>query len=111
MRWAGCSSASSIVLHEGSGVDSTVGWLMLTGAFAAVANASFGLISVMALGYSPAAAVLLSALGATLFVAYRSYASLRRHYSHLVSLRGYTESLGTAIALAGCCARSCAEGT
>jgi diguanylate cyclase (GGDEF)-like protein len=89
----------AIVLHTGSGVDGTAGWLILTGALAAVANASFALISVMALGYSPAAAVLLSALGATLFLAYRSYASLRRHYSHLVSLRGYTESLGSAIAL------------
>ena len=89
----------AIALHEGGGVDSTTGWLMLTGAIAAVANASFALISVMVLGYSPVAAVLVSVLGATLLVAYRSYASLRRHYSHLVSLRGYTESLGTATAL------------
>jgi diguanylate cyclase (GGDEF)-like protein len=89
----------AIALHERDGVDNRVGWLVLTGAIAAIANASFALISVMVLGYSPAAAVLLSALGATLFVAYRSYASLRRHYAHLVSLRGYTASLGSAIAL------------
>ena len=97
----------AIVLHEGGGVDSTVGWLMLTGAVAAVANASFALISVMVLGYSPVAAVLVSVLGATLLVAYRSYASLRRHYSHLVSLRGYTESLGTATALEDVASQPC----
>jgi diguanylate cyclase (GGDEF)-like protein len=87
-----------IALHGGGGEGSAVGWLMLTGAVAAVTNASFALVSVIALSYSPAAAVLLSCLGATLFLAYHSYASLRRHYSHLLLLRGYTESIGNAIA-------------
>jgi diguanylate cyclase (GGDEF)-like protein len=88
----------AIWLFQGEYDGRQVGWLTLTGALAAVANASFALVAVLLASVAPAATALLAGIGAMMFAAYRAYASLRRRHADLEVLQEYTAALGRTFA-------------
>jgi diguanylate cyclase (GGDEF)-like protein len=70
---------------------------LIGGAVAALANTSLALVATIVIWHKPEGALLLLAVAAVVFLAYRGYASLRARYHSLTVLQGFTRVVGRSL--------------